>query len=112
MLLHLLQKKLIEDLVKIQHDGTVEVDVTRNVPVASELLELDALDASSGHTEDAISEACKPIPRLKIAMLVVGTRGDVQVFLAFAKRLQACILEIYLWLYQVCCLCCIRSSLY
>ncbi|KAH7663600.1 Sterol 3-beta-glucosyltransferase protein [Dioscorea alata] len=82
------KKKLIEDLVKIQHDGTVEVDVTRNVPVASELLELDALDASSGHTEDAISEACKPIPRLKIAMLVVGTRGDVQVFLAFAKRLQ------------------------
>ncbi|KAM0947409.1 putative sterol 3-beta-glucosyltransferase [Dioscorea sansibarensis] len=82
------KKKLIQNLVKIQHDGTVEVDVTRNVPVASELLELDALDASSGHTEDAISEPWKPIPRLKIAMLVVGTRGDVQVFLAFAKRLQ------------------------
>lgn len=82
------KKKLIQNLVKIQHDGTVEVDVTRNVPVASELLELDALDASSDHTEDAISEPWKPIPRLKIAMLVVGTRGDVQVFLAFAKRLQ------------------------
>ncbi|KAL7128260.1 hypothetical protein ABFS83_14G304300 [Erythranthe nasuta] len=28
------------------------------------------------------------IPKLKIAMLVVGTRGDVQPFLAVAKRLQ------------------------
>ncbi|KAL8161762.1 hypothetical protein V2J09_013251 [Rumex salicifolius] len=31
---------------------------------------------------------CIHIPRLRIAMLVVGTRGDVQPFLSVAKRLQ------------------------
>ncbi|KAJ0969598.1 hypothetical protein J5N97_022475 [Dioscorea zingiberensis] len=82
------KKKVIANLVKIQHDGTVEFDVAHNTPVASELLELDVLDATSGDTEDAIAEFNKPVPRLKIAMLVVGTRGDVQVFLAFARRLQ------------------------
>lgn len=31
------------------------------------------------------------IPKLKIAILVVGTRGDVQPFLAMSKKLQACL---------------------
>ncbi|KAJ0969607.1 hypothetical protein J5N97_022484 [Dioscorea zingiberensis] len=74
------KKKVTSNLVKIQHDGTVEFDVAHNTPVASELLELDVLDATSGDTEDAIAEFNKPVPRLKIAMLVVGTRGDVQEF--------------------------------
>ncbi|EOY16746.1 UDP-Glycosyltransferase superfamily protein isoform 1 [Theobroma cacao] len=56
------KKKLIVNFVKIQNDGTVEVDLAKSSPVASELL--------------------------KIAILVVGTRGDVQTFLAMAKRLQ------------------------
>lgn len=84
------QKKIIEKLVKIQNNGTVEVDVARSTPVASELLELDAIGGTPNDVEDTTIEFNKSVPRLKIAMLVVGTRGDVQPFIAIAKRLQAC----------------------
>lgn len=82
------KKKIIEDLVKIQSDGTVEVDVDRNAPVASELLELDDVDPTACEIGEPVFEFTKSTPRLNIAILVVGTRGDVQPFLAIAKRLQ------------------------
>ncbi|RWW32144.1 hypothetical protein GW17_00003199, partial [Ensete ventricosum] len=82
------QKKLIENLVKIQNDGTLEVDVASTGPVASELLELDAIGSVPEDIKDTAFELSKSIPRLKIAILVVGTRGDVQPFIAFAKKLQ------------------------
>lgn len=85
----MIQKIIIENLVKINKDGSMEVDVSR-APVASELLELDDADASSLSIDNASFECNKSIPKLKVAMLVVGTRGDVQPFLAMAKRLQAC----------------------
>ncbi|XP_022773402.1 sterol 3-beta-glucosyltransferase UGT80B1-like [Durio zibethinus] len=82
-------KKLIVDLVKIQNDGTVEVDLAKSSPVASELLELSSIEGAPFDVDDtSFHETNKSIPRLKIAILVVGTRGDVQTFLAMAKRLQ------------------------
>ncbi|KAB5568477.1 hypothetical protein DKX38_002270 [Salix brachista] len=84
------KKKLIIELVKIQNDGTVEVDIDENARVASELLELHSVEGASFYANESISGCNKSIPRLKVAMLVVGTRGDVQPFLAIAKRLQAC----------------------
>lgn len=86
---HLKEKQLVADLVKIQHDGTVEVDIAKNAPAASELLKLHpTLKGKPLEVDDFISESAKLIPRLKIAILVVGTRGDVQPFLAIAKKLQ------------------------
>ncbi|XP_074556023.1 sterol 3-beta-glucosyltransferase UGT80B1-like [Curcuma longa] len=82
------KKKIIEDLIKIQNDGIVEVDVTQTAHVASELLEFDGFDSAQGDAEEIASQISKSIPRLMIAMLVVGTRGDVQPFIAFAKKLQ------------------------
>ncbi|KAJ6306821.1 hypothetical protein OIU78_022018 [Salix suchowensis] len=82
------KKKLIIELVKIQNDGTVEVDIDENAPVASELLGLHSVEGASFYVKDSTSGSNKSIPRLKIAMLVVGTRGDVQPFLAIAERLQ------------------------
>ncbi|KAJ4799432.1 Sterol 3-beta-glucosyltransferase [Rhynchospora pubera] len=84
------KKRLIENLVKIQQDGTVEVDVSKNERVASELLELDAVGSSpfSFNVSEITSDCNKSVPKLNVAMLVVGTRGDVQPFIAFAKRLQ------------------------
>ncbi|XVF39067.1 hypothetical protein PTKIN_Ptkin01aG0006000 [Pterospermum kingtungense] len=84
------KKKLIVNLVKIQNDGTVEVDLAKNSPVASELLELSSIEGAPFDLDEDTSfhETNKSIPRLKIAILVVGTRGDVQTFLAMAKRLQ------------------------
>lgn len=82
------KKKIMGDLVKIQNNGTVEVNVAQGAPVATELLKLDAIDFSYFELKDGIYGFNKSIPKLKIAMLVVGTRGDIQPFIAFAKRLQ------------------------
>ncbi|PKI57425.1 hypothetical protein CRG98_022076, partial [Punica granatum] len=40
------KKKLIIELVKIQKDGTVEVDLTKSAPMASEFLELKSIEGS------------------------------------------------------------------
>lgn len=66
------------------------MDVTSGFNVASELLELDAVGSSSFSfiIKETASDCNKSVPRLNVAMLVVGTRGDVQPFIAFAKRLQ------------------------
>ncbi|ONM36158.1 Sterol 3-beta-glucosyltransferase [Zea mays] len=80
--------KITERLVKIQNDGTVEVDVTRSALVASELSEIDAFGCVPHDIEEVTPGITKSVPKLKIAILVVGTRGDVQPFIALAKRLQ------------------------
>ncbi|CAL1363100.1 unnamed protein product [Linum trigynum] len=82
------QNKLLIELVRVQNDGTVEVDIDRNDSVASDLLELHSVGSASFYINEDTSLVNKPIPKLKIAILVVGTRGDVQPFLAMAKRLQ------------------------
>ncbi|KAH7446309.1 hypothetical protein KP509_01G051000 [Ceratopteris richardii] len=79
------RKKLIQNFVKIKNDGTVEVDVDR----ASTLLDLDVADQVAEDLEDECRESMKSIPSyLEIAMLIVGTRGDVQPFVAIGKRLK------------------------
>ncbi|XP_057795450.1 sterol 3-beta-glucosyltransferase UGT80B1-like [Salvia miltiorrhiza] len=83
------KKKLIVEIVKIQRDGTVEVDLTKDSPVASELLELQQFDRVPSTIDYIVTDHNKSVPKLKIAVLVVGTRGDVQPFLAVARRLQA-----------------------
>ncbi|XP_043809311.1 sterol 3-beta-glucosyltransferase UGT80B1 isoform X2 [Manihot esculenta] len=76
------KKKLISGLVKIQNDGTVDVDLAKTAPNSVE-------GGTSFYLNDTSLESSnKLIPRLKIAILVAGTRGDVQPFLAIAKRLQ------------------------
>ncbi|KAL0360388.1 UNVERIFIED_CONTAM: Sterol 3-beta-glucosyltransferase UGT80B1 [Sesamum radiatum] len=82
------KKNLIVNLVKIQNDGTVEVDLTKDSPVTSELLELHPGDGIPSTVDYITIDYNKSIPKLKIALLVVGTRGDVQPFLAVARRLQ------------------------
>ncbi|KAH9603414.1 hypothetical protein KSS87_020994 [Heliosperma pusillum] len=84
------KEKFIANLVKIQNDGTVEVDLAENGSVTSELLRLHTIESSALHVDGIALDHNRPVPRLKIAVLVVGTRGDVQPFLALAKRLQAC----------------------
>lgn len=67
------------------------MDLSKNGTVASELLELHSAESASFYAKEIIPNHNKPVPRLQIALLVVGTRGDVQPFLAVAKRLQACL---------------------
>ncbi|XP_059280013.1 sterol 3-beta-glucosyltransferase UGT80B1 [Lycium ferocissimum] len=83
------KQKLIVEMVRIQRDGTVEVDLTKSTPVTSELLELRSVEGPITTVDRIITDFNKSVPKLKIAVLVVGTRGDVQPFLAMAKRLKA-----------------------
>ncbi|XP_049391175.1 sterol 3-beta-glucosyltransferase UGT80B1 [Solanum stenotomum] len=76
-------------LIKIQGDGTVEVDLTTSTPETSELLELRSVEEPTLTVDRIITDFNKSVPKLKIVVLIVGTRGDVQPFLAMAKRLQA-----------------------
>ncbi|CAH9101655.1 unnamed protein product [Cuscuta europaea] len=82
------KQKLIVELVRIQKDGTVEVDLTKNEPVTSELLELQTVEELHPGVDSINTGFNNSVPKLQIAMLVVGTRGDVQPFLAIARRLQ------------------------
>ncbi|XP_057446051.1 sterol 3-beta-glucosyltransferase UGT80B1-like isoform X2 [Lotus japonicus] len=81
------KQKLIANLLKKQNDGTVEVDLEKSAPAVSELLELQPFEESTV-SRSLTSDTKKSAPWLQIAILVVGTRGDVQPFLAIAKKLQ------------------------
>lgn len=83
------RKKIIENLVKIKNDGTVEVDVDRGSEIAPTLFELDVADQLAANIDEEFVEPIESIPSyLEIAMLIVGTRGDVQPFVALGKRLR------------------------
>ncbi|KAF5784700.1 putative sterol 3-beta-glucosyltransferase [Helianthus annuus] len=82
------KQKLIVELVKIQSDGTVEVDLSKSAPVASELFEYQKIEGFHPDMDYIVTDTNKTVPKLNIAVLVVGTRGDVQPFLAMSKRLQ------------------------
>lgn len=78
------------------------MEVIDNGTPVSELLEFQPTKGQSTITyEKSFADSFRSVPRLKIAILVVGTRGDVQPFLAMAKRLQV-ILKLFTHsLYQI-----------
>ncbi|KAG0476923.1 hypothetical protein HPP92_013764 [Vanilla planifolia] len=80
------KKRTIENLEKVQNNGIAEVNSAWNAPVVG--TRGDFVDSTYFEIDDNASRYNKSAPRLKIAILVVGTRGDVQPFIAFAKRLQ------------------------
>ncbi|ESQ33273.1 hypothetical protein EUTSA_v10005442mg [Eutrema salsugineum] len=82
------KQKLIVELVRIQNDGTVEVDIDKGTPVSELLVFQPTKGQPPIAYEKSYVDSFRAIPRLKIVILVVGTRGDVQPFLAMAKRLQ------------------------
>lgn len=91
-----LQLKLLKHLTNVKQDGTVQFDVP-------EVFKTSTLDFGTGVShngsthEEILSEEIEVLPPLQIVMLIVGTRGDVQPFLAIGKRLQvACIFWILL----------------
>lgn len=78
------------------------MEVIDNGTPVSELWEFEPTKGQSTITyEMSFTESFRSIPRLKIAILVVGTRGDVQPFLAMAKRLQVYVYSVFHSLYDI-----------
>ncbi|WRX10053.1 UDP-glucuronosyl/UDP-glucosyltransferase - like 10 [Theobroma cacao] len=81
------KRKLLNRIATVKDDGTVEFEVPGDVEPHA--LVVGPRDA---HTEAAEEESLETdiqcIPPLQIVMLIVGTRGDVQPFIAIGKRLQ------------------------
>nr|GEZ14919.1 sterol 3-beta-glucosyltransferase UGT80A2 isoform X1 [Tanacetum cinerariifolium] len=79
--------KLLNRIATVKDDGTVEFDVPANVEPHAYGPGADK--AQNACIEDPV-DPTEPqyFPPLQIVMLIVGTRGDVQPFVAIAKRLQ------------------------
>lgn len=80
--------KLLNRIATVNDDGTVEFEVPEDIEplgfgggpvnVYTEAAEEESLEAAD----------LQYIPPLQIVMLIVGTRGDVQPFIAIGKKLQ------------------------
>ena len=83
-----MQLKWLKRLASVRADGTVQFEIPDEIKPQS--LDLGTTVAISGDTEDEDFDMTT-IPDfrpLQIVMLIVGTRGDVQPFVAIGKRLQ------------------------
>ncbi|KAH9670945.1 sterol 3-beta-glucosyltransferase ugt80a2 [Citrus sinensis] len=84
-----LQLKWLNRLATVKDDGTVQFEVPADIKPQN-------LDFGTGvvYTDDSTDQEpieaadVHGIPPLHIVMLIVGTRGDVQPFVAIGKRLQ------------------------
>lgn len=80
--------KLLKRIATVKDDGTVEFEVPADVE--PQYLGARSVGACNDPVDDEPLDATdlQYIPPLQIVMLIVGTRGDVQPFIAIGKRLQ------------------------
>ncbi|XP_021907201.1 sterol 3-beta-glucosyltransferase UGT80A2 isoform X2 [Carica papaya] len=78
--------KLLNRIATVKGDGTVEFEVP--VDVEPQVLGVRSNEATVAATEPIDVPDVEYRPPLQIVMLIVGTRGDVQPFVAIGKRLQ------------------------
>ncbi|EOA30081.1 hypothetical protein CARUB_v10013187mg [Capsella rubella] len=80
--------KLLNRIATVKHDGTVEFDVPADA--IPQPIVVDREGSKNGFCADESIDGIdlQYIPPMQIVMLIVGTRGDVQPFVAIAKRLQ------------------------
>ncbi|KAI3417118.1 Glyco_transf_28 domain-containing protein [Psidium guajava] len=83
-----LKKKLkwLKRAATVENDGTVLFEVPGDI--APQNLNFGTGVVYNGATEEPVPEDVPNLPPLQIVMLIVGTRGDVQPFVAIGKRLQ------------------------
>lgn len=78
--------EMLNRLATVKDDGTIEFEIPANVGP-------DGLDFGTDEVETVCEETIDSadlqyVPPLTIVILIVGTRGDVQPFIAIGKRLQ------------------------
>eukprot|EP00249_Psilotum_nudum_P023855 c29007_g1_i3 orf=2-1705(-) len=82
------KKKLIKRIATVTTDGRVEFDFLGSTRFAPELFGPELIATSEDSASEGDEGGKKVVPPLQIAMLIVGTRGDVQPFIAIGKHLQ------------------------
>lgn len=80
--------KLFNRLATIQDDGTVQFEVPGDIKPGK--LDFGTGVVYNGASDEAANDVADipVLPPLQIVMLIVGTRGDVQPFVAIGKKLQ------------------------
>ncbi|KAL6968070.1 sterol 3beta-glucosyltransferase [Sarracenia purpurea var. burkii] len=79
--------KLLNRIATVKDDGTVEFEVPGDVEPQD--FDVGSGTVSNGADDEPLdSTDLQYIPPLQIVILIVGTRGDVQPFIAIGKRLQ------------------------
>ncbi|KAI5084585.1 hypothetical protein GOP47_0000754 [Adiantum capillus-veneris] len=81
------QKKIMKKIATVNPNGTVEFDMNKSARFP-DLFAPEVSDTDDDIFYDGDNEERRAIPPLQIAMLIVGTRGDVQPFVAIGKHLQ------------------------
>lgn len=78
---------MVNRLATVKDDGTVQFEVPGDIkPPEPDVINGGAISEPTEEPLDAV--LTQDIPPLQIVMLIVGTRGDVQPFVAIGKRLQ------------------------
>lgn len=79
---------MLNRVATVTDEGTVQLDVPADFELASPDLRSSSPDINASDEESANPTEIQELPPLQIVMLIVGTRGDVQPFVAIGKRLQ------------------------
>ncbi|CAI9090928.1 OLC1v1025825C5 [Oldenlandia corymbosa var. corymbosa] len=80
--------KLLRDLATVKDDGTVQFEVPGDIKPQTLDFGTGIVYGGAREEESVSGEEVQDVPPLQIVMLIVGTRGDVQPFVAIGKRLQ------------------------
>ncbi|XP_074274159.1 sterol 3-beta-glucosyltransferase UGT80A2-like [Silene latifolia] len=75
-------------LATVKKDGTVQFEVPANIKNPSLHLGPGVSYDHTSEMEEHYSAEYEDLPPMQIVMLIVGTRGDVQPFIAIGKRLH------------------------
>lgn len=79
---------MLNQIATVKDDGRVVVEVPSGVEPESHDLGLEDAHGEAVDEELVESADIQSVPPLQIVILIVGTRGDVQPFVAIGKRLQ------------------------
>ncbi|XP_072955913.1 sterol 3-beta-glucosyltransferase UGT80A2 isoform X1 [Typha angustifolia] len=82
------KRKMLNRIATVKDDGTVVVDVPSNLEPASIDVGPEDVYVEAADEESLDSTDPQDRPPMQIVILIVGTRGDVQPFVAIGKRLQ------------------------
>lgn len=80
--------KLLNRFASVQDDGTVQFEVPGDVKPQALDFGTGVIYGGSREEESTGAGDIQDLPPLQIVMLIVGTRGDVQPFVAIGKHLQ------------------------